>query len=171
MKKIVIGIIVNLSCILMLCAANAAQLKIGIIDVEKIVHATPQMDIMTEKAKKQFVPQDEEVKLRQKKFTDSVNYYAKNSATMNKKNREAFQKKFDVVQKDLYDAKLSYERVMYKANQEAMQTVLKQIHDVAVKVAKEEKISFVLVKGAVFYTEPNALVDISDKVIQKLKNN
>jgi outer membrane protein len=149
--------------------AGADGIKIGMIDAEKIVKASPQMEVMLEKAKKQFAPQGDKVKMLQRKFAEKVEIYAKAKSKLSKKQRQNYQDEFSVVQKDLYAARMDYQRVMYKAKQEAMQTVLKQIKEIVNKIAKAEKISLVLVKGSIIYHDPGVVKNISDQVIAALK--
>lgn len=156
-------------CLSLLLATSvwAADNKIAVVDVQKVLATAPQVAAIKTKLQNQFDPQSKAITELQKQLQADVEKYTKDNAVMKDKEKKDLQDKVTTEQKKVRDLEVSFQQNLVNAQNQAMQTILKQIQDTAEDIAKKQKYDLVLVKGAVLYSD--ATLDITDQVVTALK--
>ena len=156
-------------CLSLLLASSvwAADNKVAVVDVQKVLSVAPQVAAIKTKLQNQFDPQNKEITELQKQLQADVEKYTKDNAVMKDKEKKDLQDKVTTEQKKIRDMEVSFQQNLVNAQNQSMQTILKQIQDTAEDIAKKQKFDLVLVKGAVLYSDPT--LDITDQVVAALK--
>ena len=162
-KKIFIGLVFSS---LFSTAAIAADLKIGVVSVERILTEAPQVDKVNTTMLERFGPQRDELKSAEKEITSLQEDYKRNELVMtedklNDLKRQIITKIQAMKQKE---AVLGQE-VATVRNQE-LAVLQQQVRSIIDEVAKSGDYSLVLSEGVAF-TKPE--MDITDKVLSKMK--
>lgn len=165
MKKIVVTIF-SLALFLVANAAFA-DLKIGVIDLNKILASSSKVSDAKAQLKKQFEPKAKEINDAQKKLKSDIDNYSKNSPTMKSDDSKALQQKIMDEQKKLQEMEGNFQNDVTTAQNKAMDDIMKHVEDVVNKVAAKEKYDFVLTKMSAAYSDPK--FDITDEVIKEMK--
>lgn len=165
MRKIVFCL--SLLFVSSIFATDAVEQKIAVVDIQKVLTTAPQVAAIKTKLQNQFDPQSKEITELQKQLQSDVDKYTKDNAVMKDKEKKDFQDKVAAEQKKLRDMEVSFQQNLVNAQNQSMQTILKQIQDVVESMAKKQKYELVLVKGAVLYSD--ATLDITDQVVAALK--
>lgn len=168
MKKL-LAVAFSLSMLFGFQGAFAADLKVGVIDVQKILTTAPQVIAMRTKLQNQFEPREKEIDVAKKGLEANIEKYKKDSAVMNDKQKKDMQDQITTQQKKLHDMEVGFQQNVIAAQNQSMQTISKQIQDVVDKIAKDQKIDLILIKGAIAYSNPD--FDLTQKVIDSLKKS
>lgn len=164
MKKVISGFIL-MSAILS-ASVSAADLKIGVVSVERILTEAPQVDAVNTKMLERFGPQRDDLKAKEKEITKMQENYKRNELVMTEDKLNELKK--DIITKiqvlKQTEAQLAQE-VNTVRNQE-LAVLQQQVRGIIDDIAKKGKYSLVLSEG-VAYTSKK--LDITDKVLDKMK--
>lgn len=166
MRKLVIATAVA-SLLMVAGSGFAEEMKIGVLDLNKVLLDSPQVAKAKAKLKKQFEPKEQKMLAQQKALQEDIKKYEKDSITMKSADLKVAQQKIMDEQKKLQDAQEGFQRDMLKAQNEAMQTVLTKVEKMVQSIAEADKLELVVTKAAVAYNNPK--FDITAKVSKALK--
>ncbi|GAB6047903.1 OmpH family outer membrane protein [Methyloparacoccus murrellii] len=153
-------------CGLMLCGnLAAAELKVGVVDLRKLVDQSAQSQKSQADLKKEFQPRENKLVNEQKELKKLEEKLEKDIATMS----EAEKRKME---KDLIDRGREFKRAMdemrqdygLRANQE-MAKIQKVVQEAIQSVAKEQSFDLILVDGVAYAKET---LNITGEVEKKL---
>jgi outer membrane protein len=145
--------------------ANAAELKIGYVQVEKILQDAPQTTESSKKLEKEFAPRSQELEKMQKQIRDIETALDKDSLTMSeteRKNKE----------RDVSNLKIDFQRkqrelredVTMRKNEE-LSALQDRINKAVTSVSEAEGYDLVVYSGVAYASKK---VDITDKVLKSL---
>jgi outer membrane protein len=162
-KKVVLGIMLSG---FMSFGVSAADLKIGVVSVERILTEAPQVDAVNTTMLERFGPQRDDLQNLEKEITKMQENYKRNELVMTEDKLEELKKeiigKIQLLKQR--EAVLTQE-VTTVRNQE-LAVLQQQVRGIIDDIAKNQKYSLVLSEG-VAYTDPK--LDITDKVLDKMK--
>ncbi len=165
MKKLVLGLILVSG--LMSANVFAADVKIGVVSVERILTEAPQVDAVNTSMLERFGPQRDELQKAEKEITKMQENYKRNELVMtedklNELKKEIIMKIQRLKQKE---AQMTQE-VGIVRNQE-LAVLQQQVRGIIDDIAKKGKYSLILSEGVAF-SDPK--LDITDKVLDKMKS-
>ncbi len=165
MKKLYLAV-TGLS--LLLGAGSAfADLKVGVVDLQKVLTTSPQVIAARNSLVAKFDPTKKEIAAQQKTLRDDFDKLSKNKAVMKDEERKTLEAKIDDEQKKLRTVAMDFEQKFGQEEEKTMQEVTKKIQVVVDKFAAEQKYDLIIAKGATAYNNPS--FDVTDKVIAALK--
>jgi len=158
-------ILVALCGLLLSSGLTAAELKIGVVDLRKLVDQSSQSQKSQAELKKEFQPRETKLVNEQKQLKKLEEKLEKDIATMS----EADKRK---TEKDLIDRGREFKRAMdemrqdygLRANQE-MAKIQKVVQEAIQSVAKEQNFDLILVDGVAFAKDG---LNITSEVEKKL---
>ena len=144
---------------------NAAELKIGYVQVDKILQEAPQTSESSKKLEKEFSPRTQELERLQKQIKDIETSFDKDALTMSdadrkNKEREASNLKIEFQRKQ----RELREDVNLRKNEE-LGSLQERINKAVTAVSEAEGYDLV-VYGGVAYA--NKKIDITEKVLKSL---
>jgi outer membrane protein len=147
-------------------APTAAQVKIGYVDIKRLVDNSPQMADANAKLKRDFATRDEAIKADDTKLAALKQRYERDNAIMTKSDADALKREIDATErankrmKDEARSELSA-RATSESNR-----VLNLIQETAIEYARAQGYDLV-VPSPVVFASPR--LDITDAVLQRLK--
>ena len=146
-------------------SANAAELKIGYVQVDKILQEAPQTAESGKKLEKEFSPRTQELERMQKQIRDIESGLDKNSLTLSETERRN-------KERDISNLKIEFQRkqrelredVNLRKNEE-LGSLQDRINKAVTAVAEAEGYDLVIYSGVAFASKK---VDITDKVLKSL---
>lgn len=164
MKKLFTRLLV-LSALVLPIQSNAADLKIGYVQVDKILQEAPQTAESSKKLEKEFAPRSQELERMQKQIKDIETALDKDALTMSEtdrknKERDASNLKIDFQRKQ----RELREDINLRKNEE-LAALQDRINKAVTSVSEAEGYDLV-VYGGVAYA--NKKIDITDKVLKSL---
>jgi outer membrane protein len=164
MKRLLLSIV---AVAFMVCAgvAQAADVKIAVIDMQQIMSKSKQAEKLRGDLEKRFGPKKAELQKSADAFKADVEKLKKNDAVMSKADKEKLQKKITDAQQDLQQRQYSLQQEAMQAQNEALQSMIDNVRNAVKKLAASEKYTIVLAKEAAIFDEN---LDITDKVMKAL---
>ncbi len=164
MSKLLKALLIS-SLLIASFGANAAELKIGYVQVEKILQDAPQTTESSKKLEKEFAPRSQELEKMQKQIRDIETALDKDSLTMSeteRKNKE----------RDVSNLKIDFQRkqrelredVTMRKNEE-LSALQDRINKAVTSVSEAEGYDLVVYSGVAYASKK---VDITDKVLKSL---
>jgi outer membrane protein len=146
-------------------SVSAADLKIGYVQVDKILQEAPQTAESGKKLEKEFSPRTQELERMQKQIRDQESALEKNSLTMSETERRN-------KERDISNLKIEFQRkqrelredVNLRKNEE-LGSLQDRINKAVTSVAEAEGYDLVVYSGVAYASKK---VDITDKVLKSL---
>ncbi len=161
MKKILIGVVMAL---LMPIEASAAEVKIGFVNIERLLRDSVPATRASKKLEKEFSTRELDIQKQLKQFKDLQALLVKENVTMSEADRRNKERDLANLNRDLqraqrearedYNNRQNEERVVFQ------ERVNKVIHD----MAEREKFDVILFDA--IYVSPR--IDVTDKVLRLL---
>ncbi|NBW60382.1 MAG: OmpH family outer membrane protein [Methylophilaceae bacterium] len=164
MSKLLKGLLLS-SLILSSYTLNAAELKIGYVQVEKILQDAPQTTESSKKLEKEFAPRSQELEKMQKQIRDLETALDKDSLTMSETDRKN-------KERDVSNIKIEFQRkqrelredVTLRKNEE-LAALQDRINKAVTSVSETEGFDLVVYSGVAYASKK---IDITDKVLKSL---
>jgi len=146
-------------------SSHAAELKIGYVQVDKILQEAPQTAESGKKLEKEFSPRSQELERMQKQIKDGEAALDKDSLTMSETDRKN-------KERDLNNVKIEFQRkqrelredVNLRKNEE-LGSLQDRINKAVTSVAETEGFDLVVYGGVAYASKK---IDITDKVLKSL---
>jgi outer membrane protein len=165
MKKTLIA--VSAAFGLLLGSTAFAELKIGVINVNKIFLESPQVAAAKADFKKKFEGREKEITNAQKDFQKTIEAFSKNSPTMKADVQKVEQQKIMDQQKKLQEMQMKFQNDANNAQEDALKDFSKKMETVVSKVAKEKGLDLVVAKASLAYNKDE--LEITNDVLKQMK--
>jgi len=164
MKKLVLCLLLMTG----LASTNivAADLKIGVVSVERILTEAPQVDAVNTSMLERFGPQRDELQKMEKEITKMQENYKRNELVMTEDKLNDLKKKIITKIQALKQKEAVLTQEVTTVRNQELAILQQQIRGVIDDIAEKGKYSLVLSEG-VAYTDDS--LDITDKVLDKMK--
>lgn len=163
MKKSVAVLLLSL---LFSVSASAADLKIGVVSVERILTEAPQVDAVNTSMLERFGPQRDELQKLEKEITGLQENYKRNELVMTEDKLNDLKK--DIIGK-IQMLKQKEARLTQEVNtvrSQELATLQQQVRGIIEDIAKKGKYSLILSEGVAYASDK---LDITDKVLEQMK--
>lgn len=141
----------------------AAVQGIGLVDMQQVFQASPQIKQINIRLEKQFSPQREKVIGLGKSLQDNVNKLQRNEFVMSKKEVVDLRNTIQKQQNQLREAQKKFQQGLFTAQNKAMADFMRKVAGAVEHVAKKENLDLVLPKDTVLYTKDG--IDITSDVL------
>lgn len=164
-KKLVLSILL----IAGLVSTNvaAAELKIGVVSVERILTEAPQVDAVNASMLERFGPQRDALQALEKEITKMQEDYKRNELVMTEDKLNELKKNIIIKIQKLKQTEASLSQEVRTVRNQELAVLQQQVRGIIDDIAKEGKYSLILSEG-VAYTDDK--FDITDKVLDKMKS-
>ena len=147
---------------------SAAELKIGFVNVAKLLEKAPQAERAKKELEREFAPRDKKLVNEQKEIKQLEEKLAKDGAVMSEEEKQR-------LDKDILNRKREAKRLQdefredfnLRRNEELTQ-LQKEIFEAIQSLAKEDNFDLLLTDGVVFASES---IDVTSKVAKKLEQS
>jgi len=160
------NILAKILFLLMLVPAfTYAEIKIGYVQVEKVLKQAPQTAASNKKLEKEFKGRSEKLKKEIKGVQTKEKSYKKNSVTMSKVERESAVKKIQNSKLDIQRLERALREDIDLRRREEISKLQVRINKAVESVAKKESYDLILYQSVAY---ANKNVDITDVIIKAL---
>lgn len=154
-----------LSTILFTSTAALAELKIGFVQVDKILQEAPQTIESNKKLEKEFSSRTDKLKADVKSLKDKEAAFAKDALTMKESERDNKEKSLSQLRVDVQRKERELREDINIRRNEELGGLQEQINKAVTSVAKAEGFDLVLYNGVAYASEK---IDITDKILKSL---
>lgn len=147
--------------------AQAATMKIGVIDLQQIMAQSTQLKQAREQLEAQFKPKQQKIMTQQEKLKAKMEKLQRDDAVMSVSQKKSLQDEIIQDQQQLNKQGQNYQQSLNQAQDKAMQAFFSQVQTAVDEYAGQEHYDLILQKDGVPFVA--AKLDITDKIIAKLK--
>ena len=164
MKKLVLSVLLMAGFI----ATNvaAADLKVGVVSVERILSEAPQVDAVNTSMLERFGPQRDALQSLEKEITKMQENYKRNELVMTEDKLNELKKDIITKIQGLKQKEALLQQEVTTVRNQELAVLQQQVRGIIDDISKKGKYSLVLSEGVAFADEK---LDITDKVLDKMK--
>ena len=163
-KKLFVSLILLTS--LLSVTATAADLKIGVVSVERILTEAPQVDAVNTSMLERFGPQRDELQKSEKEITTMQENYKRNELVMTEDKLNELKKEIIAKIQNLKQKEAVLTQEVTTVRNQELAVLQQQVRGIIDDIAKKGKYSLVMSEGVAYADEK---LDITDKVLDKMK--
>jgi outer membrane protein len=152
--------------ILFLASLNVyADLKVGFVQVDKILQEAPQTIESNKKLEKEFSSRTDKLKADVKSLKERESSFSKDALTMKESERDTKEKSLSQLRVDVQRKERELREDINIRRNEELGGLQEQINKAVTSVAKAEGFDLVLYNGVAYASEK---IDITDKILKSL---
>lgn len=144
-----------------------ANIKIGYIDVKRLIDSSPQMAEAMAKIKREFAARDDAIKTDDAKLAALRQRYERDNAIMTKDDAEALRREVDATERANKRMKDEAKAELNERGRTESNRVLRLIQDTAIEYARTQGYDIVIGSESALFANPR--IDITDAVLQRLR--
>ena len=165
MKKLVLSVLLMVG----LAASNviAADLKIGVVSVERILSEAPQVDAVNTSMLERFGPQRDALQKLEKEITKMQGNYKRNELVMTEDKLNNLKKEIIIKIQGLKKKEALLQQEVVTVRNQELAVLQQQVRGIIDDISKKGKYTLVLSEGVAYADDK---LDITDKVLDKMKS-
>lgn len=162
------GVSVLLLCFCLVGAgqARAVELKVGFVNIARVLQQAPQADDARERIEREFAPRNRDLVAQQREITELEDELLETSAAMSSSDRSRREADIRSLKRDRRRSQDEFREDLNVRRNEELSKLQRLVLDVIQELARGEEYDLVVSEGVTFASER---VDITDKVISQLK--
>jgi outer membrane protein len=142
-----------------------ADLKVGFVQVDKILQEAPQTIESNKKLEKEFISRTEKLKTDLKSLKERESSFTRDALTMKESERDSKEKSFTQLRVDIQRKERELREDINIRRNEELGGLQEQINKAVTSVAKAEGFDLVLYNGVAYASKE---IDITDKILKSL---
>ena len=146
---------------------SSAEMKIGFVNLVKLIEDAPQGEAATKKIEAEFSPRDNAIRKKQKKITSLESDIEKNGLVMKASERSKKEAEITKLKRSLKREAEEFREDYNVRRNEELKVLQKFVRDAINEVGKENKFDLIVAEG-VLYTSDKA--NITKLVLKKLRS-
>lgn len=146
--------------------AFADGMKIGVVDLQKIMQTASQMKSIQEKLEKEFKPRRDKLVAMEEGLKKDMEKFKRDSAILTQTQKKDMEKQIVTTQQQFEREGQQYQQELSTAHNEAMEEFYNKIRAAIAKVAETDKYDVVLQKDAAPFSIDK--LDVTAKVMQQI---
>lgn len=167
MKKVtIIGLLLATALTVTGLSANAAELKIGVVNAGMVLDKSPQKEKALARLEKEFASRSKSLEKKIKDLRARQERLAKDGAILGADERKAKERDILSDQRELKRLQDEYSEDLSIRRNEELRKLEKEIAETIVGLAKKESYDLVVYQGVIFASERT---DMTQKVLELLK--
>lgn len=146
----------------------AAALKIGYVNVVKVIEKAPQGELALKRLDSEFAPRDKKLLAMREQIKSLETDLDKDSLVLKSQDREKKERDLLVLKRDLRRSTQEFREDYNLRRNEELAALQKLVYKTIIDLAKKEGYDLIVHEGAVYSSNK---IDITDKVLNILKHN
>lgn len=143
-----------------------AEVKIGVVNMVKLVAEAPQAKAAQKKIETEFEPRRQELVGLQKRIQSLEEQLRRDSAVMSDDESQKLERELVAKKRDLKRRNEEFQEDLNLRNNEVLTKLQNEVYDAMTSLAKEQKYDLILGQGVLYSSDA---VDVTDKILEKLK--
>lgn len=142
-----------------------AQIKVGFVNISKVLDKAPQAESARERIEKEFAPRDRELLEQQKEIRALEDKVVKNGAVMSASERQRQESEIRSLKREIRRLQDEFREDLNLRRSQELSKLQRKVTEVIQELAKAESYDLVVTDGVIYAGER---VDITDRVIGQL---
>lgn len=147
-------------------SVTEAELKIGYVNVDRVLEKAPQAEKAKKDLEKEFSPRNKRIVSAQKELRDLDEKYRRDSAVMSDAERRRLEKQLLEKKRELGRSQEEFKEDFQLRRNDELSKLQREIYEAIQAFAKEEKFDLLLTHGVIYAGEA---IDVTEKIQKKLR--
>ncbi len=148
--------------------AAPAEVKVGFVNVAKVLELAPQAESARTRIEKEFAPRDRELLQQQKDVRSLEDRLVKNAAVLSEAERQRKETDIRASKRELRRAQDEFREDLNLRRSQELSKLQQTVTEVIQTLAKAEKYDLIVSDGVIF---AGKRVDMTDKILERLRAN
>ncbi len=148
--------------------AASAEVKVGFVNVAKVLELAPQAEAARTRIEKEFAPRDRELLQQQKDVRSLEDRLVKNAAVLSEAERQRKEMDIRASKRELRRAQDEFREDLNLRRSQELSKLQQTVTEVIQTLAKTKKYDLIVSDGVIF---AGKRVDITDKILERLRAN
>lgn len=167
MKKWLFLITTCISMLAITTISYAANIKIGVVNMNQILQKSPLMVSMSEALAKKFQPRQEEINNANKQLQNDVNQLSFHGSTMSDEDKNNLQNKIIQEKANIQILTITFQKDLAIARDQDLRTFMTKFKEVINKIAQDDRYDLIEQNSNILYL--NNKIDLTQQVLQQIK--
>ncbi len=167
MKRIALFILSTMAIMAVVPAVQAGDFKVAFVNAAVLLDKAPQAEAARKKLENEFSAREKDLVSQQKKVQEMESKLSRDSATMSDTEQRKLERELTSRKRELKNAQDEFRDDLNIRRNEELGKLQRSVYEVIVALAKQEKYDMIVGDGVIYASDQ---VDITDKVLQKLKS-
>ena len=146
--------------------AATAEVKVGFVNVAKVLELAPQAEAARNRIEKEFAPRDRELLQQQKDVRSLEDRLVKNAAVLSEAERQRKETDIRASKRELRRAQDEFREDLNLRRSQELSKLQQKVTEVIQTLAKADKYDLIVSDGVIF---AGKRVDITDKILERLR--
>ncbi len=148
--------------------AQAPAMRIGYVDMKRLLDNAPQVVSGRERLQREFAPRDDEVNAEEAQLATLRARHSRERKAMSAGDAESLRREIDALDRSIKRKRESLRSELKSRSDQELDRSWREINNAVVEFAREQNIDLI-VPSPVVYASPR--IDITDQVLERLKRN
>lgn len=144
----------------------SAEVKVGFVNVAKVLELAPQAEAARNRIEKEFAPKDRELLQQQKDVRSLEDRLVKNAAVLSEAERQRNETEIRATKRELRRAQDEFREDLNLRRSQELSKLQQKVTEVIQVLAKAEKYDLIVSDGVIY---AGKRVDITDKILERLR--
>jgi outer membrane protein len=144
----------------------SAEVKVGFVNVAKVLELAPQAEAARNRIEKEFAPKDRELLEQQKDVRGLEDRLVKNAAVLSESERQRNENEIRATKRELRRAQDEFREDLNLRRSQELSKLQQKVTEVIQALAKAEQYDLIVSDGVIF---AGSRVDITDKILERLR--
>jgi outer membrane protein len=158
------GLVLSLS--VLAAPAASAEVKMGFVNVAKVLELAPQAEAARNRIEREFAPKDRELLQQQKDVRSLEDRLVKNAAVLSDVERGRNENEIRSAKRELRRAQDEFREDLNLRRSQELSKLQQKVTEVIQVLAKAENYDLIVSDGVIF---AGKRVDITDKILERLR--
>ncbi|MDH3315524.1 MAG: OmpH family outer membrane protein [Gammaproteobacteria bacterium] len=149
----------------LLPALALAQIKVGFVNISKVLDKAPQAESARERIEKEFAPRDRELLEQQKEIRAMEDKLVKNGAVMSATERQRQESEIRSLKREIRRLQDEFREDLNLRRSQELSKLQRKVTEVIQALAKAESYDLIVTDGVIYAGER---IDITDRIIAQL---
>lgn len=156
-------LLISTALVFSMTAVSAADMKIGVVNIQEVLSKAPQVKTLNDKVQQQFKERYDALGALQKKGSDLQEKAQRDEMTLTNAQKMDIKRQLQELDSDFKLKQTFLQEDINFANKQEQGKVMRLIQQAVTKVAADEKFDLILNSEAAVHA--SSAIDISDKII------
>ena len=149
-------------------AVPAAEVKVGFVNMGKVLDAVPQTEAARGRIEKEFAPRDRKLLQLQRNLASEEDRLVKDGAILSESDRTGLEADIRRLRRDFRRSYDEFREDRTRRNNEELQKLQRKVIEVVQTMAKAENFDLIVAEGGVVFAGER--VEITGRIIELLKS-
>jgi outer membrane protein len=148
-------------------APSPTTLKIGVVDLQRIMQKSSQVAAIASQLEKRFKPRQQNILAARKALQDQAEKLNRNASVMREGDRTKLQNKIIADRANLQSSEISFQQEVNAAQTQETQKFMQKLRGILTQIAKSGSYTMIMIKQGIPYVDDK--LDITDAVLTALE--